>query len=266
MHRLINNPSTGSDPEVFVVDTFSGDFISVIGKLGGTKTNPIPMPREGFFAQEDNVAAEFNIPPARTRDEFIDYILYGLQGIRSMLPEFHNIRIQSSAFFPPEQLEDPRSMMFGCSRDRNAWTRSWNAPPKPPMDGLRTTGGHITIGYDNPKKRINERLIRAMDFYLGVPSVLMDQDKHRRKLYGKAGAYRDKDFGVEYRTLSSFWLADASTIGWAYDQTHRAINHVNSLDGEDHLDSLQEDIMNIIDNSDVDNAKNLIDKYELVTV
>lgn len=49
---------------------------------------------------------------------------------------------------------------------------------------------HIHIGYDNPTIDFSKLLIRYMDMYLGVPSVLIDTDVNRRKYYGNAGSFR----------------------------------------------------------------------------
>ena len=67
-----------------------------------------------------------------------------------------------------------------------------------------------------------------MDLFLGVPSVTLDSDTRRRELYGKAGAYRAKDYGVEYRTLSNFWIWKDSLKDWVYDQTQKAVDFVAS--------------------------------------
>ncbi len=71
-------------------------------------------------------------------------------------------------------------------------------------------------------------VIKAMDIFLGVPSIFLDGDKERRKLYGGAGAHRVKPYGVEYRTLSNFWLWEDWTKLWVFQQTERAINFVKS--------------------------------------
>jgi len=67
-----------------------------------------------------------------------------------------------------------------------------------------------------------------MDLFLGVPSVLIDDGKERKKLYGKAGAYRYKPYGVEYRTLSNFWVFEPGLIDWVWNQTEKALTHVKN--------------------------------------
>jgi hypothetical protein len=49
------------------------------------------------------------------------------------------------------------------------------------------------------------------DLLCGIPSVLIDRDPNvanRRKQYGRAGDYRYQPHGIEYRTLSNFWIKD----------------------------------------------------------
>jgi hypothetical protein len=63
-----------------------------------------------------------------------------------------------------------------------------------------------------------------MDLFLGVPSILMDKGDVRKQLYGSAGAYRDKPYGGEYRTLSNFWIFDNHLIEWVWNNTSRAVD------------------------------------------
>jgi hypothetical protein len=78
---------------------------------------------------------------------------------------------------------------------------------------------HVHIGTTDD---INEEdvfnLMKTMDLFLGVPSVLIDQDKQRRQLYGKAGECRMRVIGdavvMEYRTLGGNMLADDELIRW----------------------------------------------------
>lgn len=225
---LITDPTLGSDPELFVIRKEDSAFIPALDLVYGTKSAPRPMLVEGYYVQEDNVLLEFNIPPAKTKKDFVDFLTSGFDQIKKMLPEeYLDIVVKSSHKFQPEQLLDARANVFGCDPDKNAWTGKFNNAPDIPEDGLRTAGGHIHIGYKRPNKALNRKIVQAMDLFLGVPSIVMDTDSDRRRLYGKAGAYRDKPYGPEYRTLSSFWVASPDLMGWAYDQTMKAVDFVN---------------------------------------
>ena len=69
------NFTIGADPELFLADA-RGKFISAVGLIGGTKKEPlqVPMYETGFCVQEDNVAAEFNIPPTDNANTFAWHI------------------------------------------------------------------------------------------------------------------------------------------------------------------------------------------------
>ena len=98
--------------------------------------------------------------------------------------------------------------------------------------------GHIHIGYDNPDYLTSLAIIKAMDLFLGVPSIILDSDNIRRKTYGKAGAFRPKKYGVEYRTLSNFWITDQKSVNWVFKQVQKAVDFVNNkieLSDEDQL-------------------------------
>jgi len=255
MSKLLTNVRLGADPELFVQDVNTKKFVPSLDLIGGNKYFPQPTAVPGYFLQEDNVLVEFNIPPARTEAEFVTSIHTGMELFKEFLPPSkYSVAIESSYNFEQSQLTDPRAFEFGCEPDRNAWIGGkFNPRPPEPKDGLRSAGGHIHIGYElSPEKiessmldnvdraDINRALTKWCDIYLGIPSLKMDLDKKRRTLYGKAGAYRDKDYGVEYRTLSSFWLKSDELIRWAYSQAMRAVDKVSELEILD--DSLAEKI------------------------
>ncbi|MCW8826503.1 MAG: hypothetical protein OQK78_08770, partial [Gammaproteobacteria bacterium] len=77
---------------------------------------------------------------------------------------------------------------------------------------------------------ISRMVVKAMDLYLGVPSVLIDPDNDRRELYGKAGAYRNKPYGLEYRTLSNFWIHTEARRIWACKQAVKAVANADSAE------------------------------------
>lgn len=126
---------------------------------------------------------------------------------------------------------------------------------------LRSCGGHIHVGYTNPDDNTSEMLIRCLDLYLGVPSILLDNDTERRKLYGKAGAFRFKDYGIEYRTLSNFWIQSEELVNWAWNNTMSAIDYLNK--GNILCIEYNEDIVKCINRQDIESAKEIIEKYKI---
>lgn len=120
---------------------------------------------------------------------------------------------------------------------------------------------HIHVGYDNPNRKTSIELIRAMDLYLGLGSILLDDDMNRRKLYGKAGSCRFKPYGVEYRTLSGFMISNDNLIKWVFENTINAINFINS-DQIVPFD-LGDYIQDIINNCKVDEAIKLMDDFKI---
>lgn len=248
----------GTDPEVFLQDQ-TGSLVSAIGFIKADKWNPLQIPdmEKGFTLQEDNVSLEYGIPPAASADEFIHHIRAVMEKSKEWLPglSFSNL---SCAVFPADQMDHPRAHIFGCEPDFNAWTGKPNKPPKPPHKFMRSAGGHIHVETKEDKIQV----IKAMDFYLGIPSVLMDKvGKDRRALYGGPGAHRPKPYGVEYRTLSNFWIFDDKLIKWVWDNTQRALDNVGS-----DFDALQDEICSTISNGDEKRAEQLCVEYGLEVV
>lgn len=250
----------GSDPEVFLVDV-TGKYISSIGLIGGTKENPRPIREDGCAVQEDNVAVEFNTPPAETVDAFIEGIKFNLDYLTEFVKQRGlSLSIDASAEFPEDQLADPRAQVFGCDPDFNAWTHKLNPRPTAQNMSLRAAGGHVHAGCKD--EDIDPWLMgQAMDLYLGVKSVGMDPDTKRRELYGKAGAVRIKPYGVEYRTLSNFWLKSPELQKWVYTQTLRACDFIKS--GGKFSKDEGEKIQWCINNSDVNLMKEIVEEYGL---
>lgn len=224
----MNNFKIGCDPEIFVGN--GKGYKSVIDTIGGTKDFPRPLMElgEGFCVQEDNVALEFNIPASSSKDEFVNNVVKCRDFLGTVMNDAFGLllRKESAAYFPEEELKDPRALEFGCDPDFNAWTGKRNPRPKASDATLRSCGGHVHVGYDFDNDAQRLETIRAMDFYLGVGSVIIDEGDLRKQLYGKAGAFRIKPYGVEYRTLSNYWIWDESLAGWVYDNTALALDAV----------------------------------------
>jgi hypothetical protein len=263
----IEGVTYGSDPELFVFSEEQDKIVSSIGLIGGSKETPLPIKdAPGFYVQEDNVLAEFNIPPVLSKVGFVDNIHKGIEHVKNVLPKKYTVRIQSSHNFEPEQLNNEKDMEMGCDPDWNAWSDTINTPP--PIElvpTLRSSGGHLHIGYKNADKALNILLVKMLEVFLGVPSTILDRDMKRRILYGRAGSFRHKDspfmWGVEYRTLSSFWLRSKTLTGWVYDNAKLAIEAINN----DRLHYLKEEdfIVSTINNGDAEAAQLFVEQHNI---
>jgi len=251
----------GCDPEAFVKDKTTGKIASAIGLIPGSKDNPHKITDLGHAIQTDNVMVEFCVPPTLDPKELYGSIQLCLGVINGMLPENLETVVVASADLDKKYLRNKQAKTFGCDPDYNVYTMEANIAP--PSDGtLRSAGGHIHIGYENPNFSDNMKIVRAMDLFLGIPSILLDKDTRRKQMYGKAGAYREKPYGVEYRVLSNFWIASQETVDWAVRQAKRAVEFAAEEDWLSPETSL--DIQLAINNQDLDLACKLAKRFNII--
>lgn len=258
--KLINNLSLGSDPELFLFSEELNKPIPVCGLIGGSKEEPLPITDDGHAVQEDGCALEFCIPPCKTKVEWIsninfvkDHITKELLAPKSLVPKYI-----ASIEFDIDDLVDPRATYFGCTPSYNAWTdERMVVDMGNPL--LRTTGMHVHFGYDNPNPETNIKIIQACDLFLGVQSVLLDNDNARRAMYGKAGDYRQKKYGVEYRSLSGYFLSSDKLIEWVYDGAMKAVDFVNNGG----IITNPQDIQDCINNCNKELALEILDDYNI---
>jgi Phage phiEco32-like COOH.NH2 ligase-type 2 len=256
----------GCDPEIFLKDA-AGGLVASCGLIGGTKEEPRSLPiGPGYAVQEDNVAIEFNTPPASSSVEFVNSINTAMDYLRKEIAEQGLVfGTESAALFPKAQLIHPAALVFGCDPDYNAWTRKPNPRPKAADETLRSAGGHIHIGDLGPLSNDDMvMIIKLMDVYAGVPSVRMDNGILRKELYGKRGAFRPKPYGLEYRTLSNFWVFDSSLVDWAWRATSLAVDAWRTKTINPDEDDAA--ILDAIDNNNQNAATYLIEKYNLLVV
>ena len=249
----------GADPELFIRERQYGHYKSAVGLIGGSKWAPKAIDNEGHAILEDNVALEFNIKPADSLDAFRASIHKVLDHFRLILPDY-DLDTASAVSFPKEELETPQAQEFGCEPDYDAWRKCVNNKPVAEDQNLRSAGGHLHLGHEIAKED-PVAVIRAMDLFLGVPSIQLDKGTLRRELYGKAGAFRPKPYGCEYRTLSNFWIFSDEYIKWAYEGSQRALEFVASgsvIKPEHHFP-----IQRCINTSNMDDLNMLQKEYNL---
>lgn len=247
----------GTDTELFLRDFETRKPVPVCGLLGGTKRKPRLLPElgEGFAVQEDNVMVEFNLPPASSRGEFISNTSKMMEYLTEYFrPKGLELVCAASMRFDPADLNTKQAQTFGCEPDFDAWNLSENDVDRsdPSLETLRTAGGHIHVSYScdgnapTPESRL--LLVKAMDVFLGAPSLYADTDKDRRKLYGKSGAFRPKSYGIEYRALSNFWIGSPEYVKWMWDSVGLAVNAASWTSAEADFEIDRELICNTINN------------------
>ncbi len=255
----------GSDPEIFVANK-SGKLVSAHGMVAGTKDSPTPVACGGI--QVDGMALEFNINPASSKAEFISNTQVVMKELTKALPSGHTLKILSTAQFGKKYIDlQPESAKeLGCSPDFNAYTNGEQNPKPNGELPFRTAAGHVHVGWtegsstqDKEHQFYCQQVVQVMDLLLGVPSVLMDNDQQRRSMYGQAGSYRAKAYGVEYRVLSNFWLKNQALMSWVYEQTELAVKKV--LGGFSVQDT--QEIQRVINSSDLKGAKALIRRFDI---
>lgn len=200
----------GADPEVLLYSEQDKEYVPSIGLIGGSKAMPDRV--DGGAVQEDNVTAEFNIDPVPL-DDFDAFNT----GVRRMQQEVmlrarvHGLRTVSkaSAKFEEKYLQHPQAYVSGCDPDMNVYTGEENLYPNLKETQIRCAGGHLHFGdtglFADPGSR--EHFIMCCDYFVGLPLAMLDPDTERYKTYGKAGNFRYKPYGVEYRTPSNHWLS-----------------------------------------------------------
>lgn len=273
----LNLLTVGSDAEMFLYDSNNDEIISAEGYVKGTKDKPYVFDKKNrwFTTQLDNVLAEITIPPAKTAKEFSSALIKAINYVAKSLPEGILPVPVASAELDDKYLQTEQAIMFGCEPDFNAYTMFMNEKPFCENHRLRSAGFHLHCGYDDIEVPYNDNLyeycvdeqrsniVKVLDLFVSIPLVVTEPDSQRKLLYGKAGAFRPKPYGLEYRTPSNFCMQSVETMEWAYSAVESAFNFINNHG------FLTKDLANkiqmTINKNDKDAAKSIISEFNLQT-
>jgi hypothetical protein len=220
----------GADPELFVMR--EDKFVSGHDMLPGNKYDPFRV-KDGAV-QVDGTALEFNIDPCSTANEFVKRIDGVVTIMKRMVhhvsPSYRVVAAPTALYTDDYWKTVPESAkILGCEPDYDAWTGEVNPKPNDAVS-FRTGSGHIHIGWteDEDPHDVNHfsdciRVVKQMDCILYPVSFLWDNDRKRRELYGKPGAFRPKPYGAEYRVLSNAWVSDPDVQEWIFNATQHGM-------------------------------------------
>lgn len=247
----------GADPEVFMFK--NGQPVSAFGAIQGTKDKPFKVDKGAV--QVDGMALEFNIDPAESAEEFRGHIRMVMAQLQGMVPGYDLNPVPVANFgFDYISTQPKEATELGCNPDFNAW---FDGEPNPKPNGelpFRTGAGHVHIGwtnkadvYDPEHRQACIMVTKQMDYYLGLGSLLYDNDNQRREMYGSAGSFRYKPYGCEYRVLSNAWLKDDNLIQWVFDRTVQGVNDL--AEGKAAFNEYGALAQDVIRNNDIKEAK-----------
>jgi len=280
MSKDVINNTIGTDPEFFLKK--GNEFVSSqSAKIQGTKHEPVGL-KNGGTIQRDNVAVEFATVPAKAGGELVDKVKSCLVDTYNMLPEGHDLIVEPSATFDPVHLSDPEAQEFGCDPDFNAYTVAMNEKPWCGDSGFRSCGAHIHVGCLDDDGIVIKGLefllefggkinaIKAMDLFHGTISTVFDNSQaavKRRELYGKAGAHRPTDYGVEYRVLSNYWMKSPELVMLMDALTRDAMALITGDKLQGILDIVGEDeLQSVINNGQVVEAQKIVENYVIPNI
>lgn len=251
--------TVGADPEVFVKDIATGEIQSSWGVVKGSKRNPFKTAHG--FVHRDNVLAEMNVTPATSSMEFVNNVEAVLMDLEEMLGS-HGKKgeIISSNLMDIKYLDHYEAARFGCNANINCW--DIDRPHKPNAESagtLRTASGHIHLGFAHGGAVDQIRAAQACELFVGLPSIAFDDDKLRRTLYGLAGSFRPKEYGIEYTVPSNFWLTSRGRMRWIYNAGRTAVNNRNHL--PDISEEEANEIQTTINTCDRTKARDLCQRY-----
>lgn len=270
------NTMIGADPEFFFKDKQTGQ---VIGSEKLIKAEE-RIYETGTLIR-DGVAAEINPDAAYCREVLWANIndLMNLAEARAY-DKGATVCFDTTVTLTQENFNalSPISKQFGCVPSQNAY----GVMPIPAGSSdipVRSAGGHIHLGYKfdelegwNEKEHFmniikagDDTVVKVLDVLVGNTCVLFDQfpgSKERRKTYGRAGEYRSKPYGLEYRTPSNFWLRDYRLFGMAFGLARQALWIVGYNKTEQVLGEVnQDDIIKAINDNDAVLALKNFKKY-----
>lgn len=244
----------GCDPELFFEQ--GGKIVGaekVIDEKGLSSKGQTRVTRDDYLVNAygrdkhfvlDGVQIELNPAPHSCRANMGNEIKVAMKALKKHLSEMRMQGIKASfrSVVEVDRAEldslSEKSRILGCQPSNNLYDSHATVSVDPVTYNKRSAGGHIHIGLTaNPSgypldgyselMKHREMLVPLMDVLVGLPSVMVDRDPlaaERRKVYGRAGEYRLPKHGLEYRTLSNFWLRSYQLMSFVFGLTRLAVS------------------------------------------
>lgn len=262
----------GADPEFF--------FTKKGSVIGAEKVLPkIGMYAGSYSGQQqkiiiDGVQGEMNIIADTCRQIFAKNMRYCYQAIVEQAKKKGvDISFSQTVLVPKKEMKSlsPETQQFGCSPSENIHQKSDISIKDASAYPYRSAGGHVHLGLNdavtNDILHNYKLIVPLLDVLVGNTMVLLDRDEgniERRKVYGKAGEHRTPEYGVEYRTLSNFWIRSYPLVSLVLGMCRFAVNVAESPEAtKAFMEKVSmEDITRAINTNDFRLAQSNFDKIK----
>lgn len=210
----------GHDVEVFVTDVTG--IVPVCGRVGGTKKEPLALEGStvGTTYQEDGVALELGMTPCLAQEFYSKIDRCFDEGYRLAAGKGLTITSGSSYTFTEASMSPfPELLILGCSPDQLASARGMTRQPVTAevLGTTRCTGGHLHFSFakggtvTDPRNSNNVPVWAIVDMLDAFALMFynyhdLNRQGKRAMHYGLPGLYRDKPYGLEYRTPDNTWF------------------------------------------------------------
>lgn len=239
------NVTIGCDPELFLFDNIKQRIVPAIGKIGGSKHKPLSLVGGGMV-QLDGTVLEFGTAPATSGEDFVSQIQSTINQIRTKLDNrFHGryeLRCGALAGYSPEDIdEDHIGLNVGCS-PQYRFTSDNALEVVGGVSKLDRSaipvGGHIHVGFGCNLPITDERLVVSAArftelFHQHMPQFIAnDRCMERQGILGieHEAVVRIKPYGLEYRNMPSYWLADKGLCSLLYQLTYYVAQTLSGMD------------------------------------
>lgn len=223
--------STGADPELFLLENGSNTLLPAFEVLP-PKQKALKTIRGNAAFYNDGFQAEFRLIGVHScHDVVVGHIAEAISAVSKKAREVNaHISLHDVMPIPPQsKVEYAKHLALGCAPSLNAYGKPPLHVESPSKLPIRFAGGHIHFGLANPRigKEAYIPLVKALDAISGVMGVHLGHSlcsPERRQFYGVAGEYRTPAHGLEYRTLSPYWLATSQVAYFTLDLARKVVN------------------------------------------
>ena len=258
----------GADPEMFI---FAGrKLLPAYEFLPSKMASESTIYWDGFQAEWKYSGGEFclNLFVHDTQHQLKRLLRYARKYNEKATLSLQNVVAIPQALLKsaPEQY-----VALGCEPSFNAYGSKPDSMDNPRKLKIRVAGGHMHFGGWSRAMGSASfvHTIKVLDSIVGIWAVGAAQNIDvplRRKYYGLAGEYRLPKYqysrGLEYRTLSNFWLCHPRIMQITFEIARCAINLARCKNLS--WVSTKEEVIRTINECDVDHAKKILKRNKAV--